>query len=228
MPPIETHDSMSVTSLILNASLPVQIIMLILVIASVLSWAIMISKYFQVKRAMSKTREFEESFWQSKELSDLHQSVGKDLDQSGPLARIFNSAMTEFLRSRRSGQTDNERIIDGTYRAMQATSQRELDSLDSKLNFLASTGSVSPYIGLLGTVWGIMHSFIGLSTAVNATLSAVAPGIAEALIATAIGLFAAIPAVLGYNFFTTQNDKIAGRFDSFSDELLNILQRQLR
>lgn len=228
MPPIETHDTMSVTSLILNASLPVQIIMLILVIASVLSWAIMISKYFQVKRAMKQTREFEENFWQSKELSDLHQTVGKDLDQNGPLARIFNSGMTEFLRSRRSGQTDSERIIDGTYRAMQATYQREVDSLDSKLNFLASTGSVSPYIGLLGTVWGIMHSFIGLSTAVNATLTAVAPGIAEALIATAIGLFAAIPAVLGYNYFTTQNDKIAGRFDSFSDELLNILQRQLR
>ncbi|AVL70078.1 MULTISPECIES: protein TolQ [Oligella] len=229
MPPIETSDtSMSVTSLILNASLPVQIIMLILVIASVVSWAIMISKYLQVKRALQQTRDFESHFWQSKELSDLHQSVSKDLDQSGPLARIFNAGMTEFLRHRRSGQTDGERIIDGTHRAMQATTQRELDSLDAKLNFLASTGSVSPYIGLLGTVWGIMHSFIGLSTAVNATLAAVAPGIAEALIATAIGLFAAIPAVLGYNYFSTQNDILAGRFDSFSDELLNILQRQLR
>ena len=228
MPPIETQDSMSVISLIINASLPVQIIMLILVIASVLSWAIIISKYFQVKRTMSQTREFEQSFWQSKELSDLHQSVSRDIDQSGPLARIFNSGMNEFLRSRRSGQSDSELIIDGTYRAMQATNQRELDSLDSRLNFLASTGSVSPYIGLLGTVWGIMHSFIGLTTAVNATLSAVAPGIAAALIAKAIGLFAAIPAVLGYNYFTTQNHKIARRFDSFSDELLNILQRQLR
>ena len=228
MPPIETQDSMSVISLILNASLPVQIIMLILVLASVLSWAIIISKYYQAKRAMSQTREFEQTFWQSKELSDLHQSVGKDIDRNGPLARIFNSGMGEFLRSRRSGLGDSELIIDGTYRAMQATTQRELDSLDSKLNFLASTGSVSPYIGLLGTVWGIMHAFIGLSTAANATLAAVAPGIADALIATAIGLFAAIPAVLAYNYFTTQNDKIASRFDSFSDELLNILQRQLR
>lgn len=228
MPPIETQDSMSVISLILNASLPVQIIMLILVIASVLSWAIIISKYLQVKRAMSQTRAFEQDFWQSKELSDLHQRVSKDLDQSGPLARIFNAGMGEFLRSRRNAQGDSDLIVDGTYRAMQATTQRELDSLDTKLNFLASTGSVSPYIGLLGTVWGIMHSFIGLSTATNATLSAVAPGIAEALIATAIGLFAAIPAVLAYNYFTTENDKIASRFDSFSDELLNILQRQLR
>lgn len=228
MPPIETQDSMSVISLILNASLPVQIIMLILVIASVLSWAIIISKYLQVKRAMSQTRVFEQDFWQSKELSDLHQRVSKDLDQSGPLARIFNAGMGEFLRSRRNAQGDSDLIVDGTYRAMQATTQRELDSLDTKLNFLASTGSVSPYIGLLGTVWGIMHSFIGLSTATNATLSAVAPGIAEALIATAIGLFAAIPAVLAYNYFTTENDKIASRFDSFSDELLNILQRQLR
>lgn len=228
MPPIETQDSMSVISLILNASLPVQIIMLILVIASVLSWAIIISKYLQVKRAMSQTRVFEQDFWQSKELSDLHQRVSKDLDQSGPLARIFNAGMGEFLRSRRNAQGDSDLIVDGTYRAMQATTQRELDSLDTKLNFLASTGSVSPYIGLLGTVWGIMHSFIGLSTATNATLSVVAPGIAEALIATAIGLFAAIPAVLAYNYFTTENDKIASRFDSFSDELLNILQRQLR
>ena len=228
MPPIETQDSMSVISLILNASLPVQIIMLILVIASVLSWAIIISKYLQVKRAMSQTRAFEQDFWQSKELSDLHQRVSKDLDQSGPLARIFNAGMGEFLRSRRNAQGDSDLIVDGTYRAMQATTQRELDSLDTKLNFLASTGSVSPYIGLLGTVWGIMHSFIGLSTATNATLSAVAPGIAEALIATAIGLFAAIPAVLAYNYFTTENDKIASRFDSFSDELFNILQRQLR
>ena len=228
MPPIETQYSMSVISLILNASLPVQIIMLILVIASVLSWAIIISKYLQVKRAMSQTRAFEQDFWQSKELSDLHQRVSRDLDQSGPLARIFNAGMGEFLRSRRNAQGDSDLIVDGTYRAMQATTQRELDSLDTKLNFLASTGSVSPYIGLLGTVWGIMHSFIGLSTATNATLSAVAPGIAEALIATAIGLFAAIPAVLAYNYFTTENDKIASRFDSFSDELLNILQRQLR
>lgn len=228
MPPIETQDSMSVISLILNASLPVQIIMLILIIASVLSWAIIISKYLQVKRAMSQTRAFEQDFWQSKELSDLHQRVSRDLDQSGPLARIFNAGMGEFLRSRRNAQGDSDLIVDGTYRAMQATTQRELDSLDTKLNFLASTGSVSPYIGLLGTVWGIMHSFIGLSTATNATLSAVAPGIAEALIATAIGLFAAIPAVLAYNYFTTENDKIASRFDSFSDELLNILQRQLR
>ncbi|QPT41407.1 protein TolQ [Oligella ureolytica] len=225
---METQDSMSVISLILNASLPVQIIMLILVIASVLSWAIIISKYLQVKRAMSQTRAFEQDFWQSKELSDLHQRVSRDLDQSGPLARIFNAGMGEFLRSRRNAQGDSDLIVDGTYRAMQATTQRELDSLDTKLNFLASTGSVSPYIGLLGTVWGIMHSFIGLSTATNATLSAVAPGIAEALIATAIGLFAAIPAVLAYNYFTTENDKIASRFDSFSDELLNILQRQLR
>ena len=228
MPPIETQDSMSVISLILNASLPVQIIMLILVIASVLSWAIIISKYLQVKRAMSQTRVFEQDFGQSKELSDLHQRVSKDLDQSGALARIFNAGMGEVLRSRRNAQGDSDLIVDGTYRAMQATTQRELDSLDTKLNFLASTGSVSPYIGLLGTVWGIMHSFIGLSTATNATLSAVAPGIAEALIATAIGLFAAIPAVLAYNYFTTENDKIASRFDSFSDELLNILQRQLR
>lgn len=132
------------------------------------------------------------------------------------------------MKARRTGNTDINALMDGPNRAMRATYQRELDLLDSRLNFLASAGSVSPYIGLLGTVWGIMHSFIGLSTAQQATLAAVAPGIAEALIATAIGLFAAIPAVIAYNHFSNDIDKLASRFDSFIDEFLNILQRQAR
>src|SRR5690606_1847795 len=158
----------------------------------------------------------------------LHQAIAQNNEKEGPLARSFESGMDEFLKARRNGVKEVNALLDGPSRAMRATYQRELDALDSNLNFLASAGSVSPYIGLLGTVWGIMHSFIGLSGTAQATLAAVAPGIAEALIATAIGLFAAIPAVLAYNHFSNDIDKMASRFDSFIDEFLNILQRQVR
>lgn len=156
----------------------------------------------------------------------LQQSIASRRDENGALARIFESGMSEFIKARRSNQK-GEALLDGPRRAMRATFQRELDQLESRLNFLASAGSVSPYIGLLGTVWGIMHAFIGLSGAQSATLASVAPGIAEALIATAIGLFAAIPAVVAYNRFTNEVDRIATRFESFVDEFLNILQRQV-
>ena len=156
----------------------------------------------------------------------LQQAIATRRDEHGALARIFEAGMTEFIKARRSNQK-GEALLDGPRRAMRASFQRELDQLESKLNFLASAGSVSPYIGLLGTVWGIMHAFIGLSGAQSATLASVAPGIAEALIATAIGLFAAIPAVVAYNRFTNEVDRIATRFESFVDEFLNILQRQV-
>lgn len=227
MPPV-AQDEMSIISLITHASLPVQLIMLILVIMSILSWAVIISKYITVRRSTAQIREFEDQFWHSKDLSALHQSVSNDPDGGGPAARIFSSGMNEFIKAHRNKASDAENFIEIPNRAMKATYQRELDSMDKRLNFLASTGSVSPYIGLLGTVWGIMHSFIGLTTNTQATLAAVAPGIAEALIATAIGLFAAIPAVLGYNYFSNTVDTLAGRLDSFMDEFLNILQRQVR
>ncbi len=223
-----TPEEMSIISLIVNASLPVQIIMLILVIISVLSWTYIISKRISLKRARNQTRDFEDSFWKGGDLTTLHQSISQNSEEHGPLARIFESGMDEFLKARRNGVKETSLLLDGPHRAMRATYQRELDSLDSNLNFLASAGSVSPYIGLLGTVWGIMHSFIGLSGTAQATLAAVAPGIAEALIATAIGLFAAIPAVLAYNHFSNDIDQLASRFDSFIDEFLNILQRQVR
>ena len=225
MPPVQ--EEMSIFSLILNASLPVQLIMLLLVAISVVSWAFIFSKYVTLTRTIKQTREFEQSFWRGGDLGNLHQNVARDLEQSGPLARIFDAGMNEFLKAR-NNEANGETQIEGATRAMRATYQREVDSLDSKLSFLASAGSVSPYIGLLGTVWGIMHSFIGLTTDTTATLAAVAPGIAEALIATAIGLFAAIAAVLAYNYFSNHIDKTAGRFDSFIDEFLNILQRQVR
>ncbi len=223
-----TPEEMSIISLIVNASLPVQIIMLILVVISVLSWTYIISKRIALKRARNQSRDFEDSFWKGGDLTSLHQSISQNSEEQGPLARIFEAGMDEFLKARRNGVKEVNALLDGPHRAMRATYQRELDSLDSNLNFLASAGSVSPYIGLLGTVWGIMHSFIGLSGTAQATLAAVAPGIAEALIATAIGLFAAIPAVLAYNHFSNDIDKLASRFDSFIDEFLNILQRQVR
>jgi biopolymer transport protein TolQ len=226
MQPTATND-ISVISLILDASFAVQIVMLILVGISVLSWTYIFSKYTTLKRARVQTRRFEDDFWAGGDLSVLQQAIASRHSEHGALARIFDAGMTEFLKARR-GNLTGDAALDGPRRAMQATYQRELDSLESRLNFLASAGSVSPYIGLLGTVWGIMHAFLGLSAMQQATLAAVAPGIAEALIATAIGLFAAIPAVVAYNRYTSEIDRLATRFDSFIDEFLNILQRQVR
>lgn len=214
-------------SLILNASIPVQFVMLLLLGISVLSWTYIFSKRAALRRANEQTRRFEDDFWAGGDLSVLQQAVTSRRDEHGALARIFDAGMTEFIKARRSGASP-DRVLDGPRRAMRAVYQRELDALESKLNFLASAGSVSPYIGLLGTVWGIMHAFIGLSGMQQATLAAVAPGIAEALIATAIGLFAAIPAVVAYNRYTTEIDRLSARFDSFVDEFLNILQRQVQ
>jgi biopolymer transport protein TolQ len=176
-----------------------------------------------------QTRRFEDDFWSGGDLALLHQSISTRRAEQGALARIFDSGMTEFLKARRSGSTtDVNGTMDGARRAMRAAFQRELDELESHLNFLASAGSVSPYIGLLGTVWGIMGAFLGLANVQQATLAAVAPGIAEALIATAIGLFAAIPAVVAYNRYTHDIDRLSIRFETFVDEFLNILQRQVR
>ena len=218
---------MSLLSLLWHASIPVQIVMLILVIISVVSWTYIFSKRSALKRATTQTRQFENDFWAGGDLNMLQQSVASRHEEHGALARIFDAGMTEFVKARRNNLS-GDAVLDGPRRAMTATYQREMDSLESNLNFLASAGSVSPYIGLLGTVWGIMHGFMGLSTMQQATLAAVAPGIAEALIATAIGLFAAIPAVVAYNRYTNDIDRLSIRFDSFIDEFLNILQRQVR
>ncbi|MGG4605437.1 protein TolQ [Paenalcaligenes sp. Me131] len=218
---------LSLLTLLLDASIPVQLVMLILLGISILSWAYIFSKRATLKRATEQTRDFEDDFWAGGDLSALQQSIGSRRDEHGALARIFEAGMAEFLKARRTSQR-GEALLDGPRRAMRAAYQRELDSLETNLSFLASAGSVSPYIGLLGTVWGIMHAFIGLSGAQSATLASVAPGIAEALIATAIGLFAAIPAVVAYNRYTTEIDRLSIRFDGFIDEFLNILQRQVQ
>ncbi|MGE8658829.1 MAG: protein TolQ [Achromobacter sp.] len=225
---MQATNDMSLLSLISHASVPVQLIMLMLLGISIMSWTYIFAKRLAIKRAHAQTRRFEDDFWSGGDLSMLQQAVASRRDEQGALARIFDAGMTEFLKARRGTSTDATALLDGPRRAMRAAYQREMDALESHLNFLASAGSVSPYIGLLGTVWGIMHAFIGLSNMQQATLASVAPGIAEALIATAIGLFAAIPAVVAYNRFTNDIDRISIRFDSFVDEFLNILQRQVR
>ena len=223
---MQASSDLSLIRLLLEASIPVQLVMLLLVGISIVSWSYIFSKRAALKRTLTQTRRFEDDFWTGGDLTLLQQTIATHRDEHGALARIFESGMAEFLKGHRANQK-GEALLDGPRRAMRATFQRELDQLESRLNFLASAGSVSPYIGLLGTVWGIMHAFIGLSGAQSATLASVAPGIAEALIATAIGLFAAIPAVVAYNRFTHDVDLIATRFESFVDEFLNILQRQV-
>ena len=226
---MQTTPDMSILTLVLDASLPVQFIMLLLIGISVVSWTFIFAKRATIKKTLLQTRRFEDDFWSGGDLALLHQSISTCRAEQGALARIFDSGMTEFLKARRSGSaTDVNATMDGARRAMRAAFQRELDELESHLNFLASAGSVSPYIGLLGTVWGIMGAFLGLANVQQATLAAVAPGIAEALIATAIGLFAAIPAVVAYNRYTHDIDRLSIRFETFVDEFLNILQRQVR
>ena len=221
---------LSFIALISNAHVLVQLIMALLLALSVLSWTYIFRKLFAIRAARSQTEQFERSFWAGGNLHTLHQSASSQRDQSGPLARIFEAGMGEFIKGKQASREalDMGAVLDGSRRAMRASFQRELDMLDTHLNFLASVGSVSPYIGLLGTVWGIMNAFRGLANVQQATLAVVAPGIAEALIATAIGLFAAIPAVVAYNRFTHDTDRLANRFESFVEEFSNILQRQAR
>src|SRR5512134_2221173 len=224
---IPTAD-LSILSLITKATVVVQAVMLLLALLSIASWTAIFQKGFGIKRAKRETEEFEKQFWGGAELSQLYQVASNPRRKTGALERIFEAGMSEFLKLRGRGPTSEDRLatLDGARRAMRASYQREMDSLEARLNFLASVGSVSPYIGLFGTVWGIMHAFTGLSNLQQANLASVAPGIAEALVATAIGLFAAIPAVVAYNRFANDIDRLANRFESFMEEFLNILQRQ--
>jgi len=223
--------NLSFVDLILHAHPIVQLIMALLLVVSLTSWSYIFRKVFAIRSARRQTELFERSFWAGGNLHTLHQSASSTREQSGALARIFEAGMGEFIKGKQASARDAldmNAILDGSRRAMRAAFQRELDALDLHLNFLASVGSVSPYIGLLGTVWGIMNAFRGLASVQQATLAVVAPGIAEALIATAIGLFAAIPAVVAYNRFTHDIDRLAIRFETFVEEFSNILQRQSR
>ncbi len=224
---------LSFLTLITNASVLVQLVMALLLVISLMSWTYIFRKMFAIRNARSQTEEFERNFWGGGSLHALYQNASENREQGGALQRIFEAGMGEYIKGKASAANHKENfdpsaILDSARRAMRAAFQRELDALESHLAFLASVGSVSPYIGLFGTVWGIMNAFRGLANVQQATLAAVAPGIAEALIATAIGLFAAIPAVVAYNRYSHDVDRLAIRFESFIEEFSNILQRQSR
>ncbi|MDX1375184.1 MAG: protein TolQ [Burkholderiales bacterium] len=213
-------------TLIVNASLVVKLVMLLLIAVSFLSWTFIFSKWIAIRRARSQTEQFERDFWSGNDLNSLYQGAVSSRHTIGSLERIFESGFREFSKLRNQRGNEASALVEGAERAMRATYQREMDHLERHLSFLASTGSVSPYVGLFGTVWGIMHAFRSLANVQQATLSLVAPGIAEALIATAIGLFAAIPAVVAYNRFSHDIDRLSIRFESFMGEFSNILHRQ--
>ncbi|QRX81364.1 protein TolQ [Glaciimonas sp. PAMC28666] len=227
---------LSFLTLITNASVLVQLVMLLLLAVSVMSWTYIFRKMFAIRSARAQTEEFERAFWSGGNLTELYQGTTSNRRRgagaTGAMERIFAAGMDEFSKIKASAghkaSADSAALLDGSRRAMRAAYQREMDALESHLAFLASVGSVSPYVGLFGTVWGIMNAFRGLANVQQATLAAVAPGIAEALIATAIGLFAAIPAVVAYNRFAHDVDRLAIRFESFIEEFSNILQRQAR
>lgn len=225
---MNVSQDLSILNLILNASALVQVVMALLGFVSFMSWYYIFRKWFTLRQARTQTEQFEHDFWSGGDLNNLYQSAVNNRHNTGSMERIFEAGFREFTKLRSQKNLDPKDVIDGSRRAMRATYQREVDNIDSHLAFLASAGSVSPYVGLFGTVWGIMHSFRGLANVGQATLSAVAPGIAEALVATAIGLFAAIPAVVAYNRFSHEIDRLATRFESFMEEFSNILQRQMR
>ena len=221
------NQDLSIVSLILHASIPVQLVVLLLIVVSVASWAAIFRKFFSLKRTRALNDEFERDFWSGTSLNELFASAAQNARLAGPMERIFASGMREYQKLRERHITDAPTLLDGARRAMRASFQREMDETESNLSFLATVGSVSPYVGLFGTVWGIMHAFTGLAALAQVTLATVAPGIAEALVATAIGLFAAIPAVVGYNRFAREIDKIAIALETFIEEFSNILQRNL-
>ena len=220
------NQDLSIVTLVLQASFVVQVVMVGLLLTSLASWTVIFGKLFGLRRVRAENDEFEREFWAGKNLTDLYNDAVKRVGYSAPMERIFASGMREFLKLRERKMGDSGALLDGARRAMRASFQREMDTIESNLSFLATVGSVSPYIGLFGTVWGIMNAFRGLSNVAQATLAQVAPGIAEALVATAMGLFAAIPAVIAYNRFSHDIDRLAGRYESFMEELQNILQRQ--
>ena len=219
--------NLSILHLVLNASFVVQLVMLLLVAVSVASWAAIFRKLFALKRVKTLNEAFERDFWSGTSLNDLYAAAAQNAKSAGPMERIFASGMREYQKLRERQIHDAGTLLDGARRAMRASYQRELDAVESNLSFLASVGSVSPYVGLFGTVWGIMHAFTGLASLQQVTLATVAPGIAEALVATAIGLFAAIPAVVAYNRFAHDIDRVANKLETFIEEFSNILQRNL-
>lgn len=217
----------SVVELITGASLPVQMVLIILLLASIASWALIIHKAGIYRRAVKGVRSFEGSFWAGGSLNEFYDRISREARPREGHEAVFEAGFREFQRLRQAEGRSQAQIIDGVERAMRVAENRQIDQLEEGVPFLATVGSVSPYVGLFGTVWGIMSAFMNLGTMQSATLAAVAPPIAEALIATAMGLFAAIPAVIAYNRYTGRVDWLAGRYANFVDEFLGLLQRQL-
>ncbi|MGQ4276374.1 protein TolQ [Pseudidiomarina sp. E22-M8] len=217
---------MSITALILEASFVVQLVMLLLLAFSVAGWMMIFQRRKIIQSASEQATAFEDRFWSGVDLARLYQEIGARAQNANGMEKLFYAGFKEFARLRSNAALNQQQVLEASYRAMRVVHSREVDRLENNLSLLATIGSISPYIGLFGTVWGIMNAFIGLGAVQQATLAMVAPGIAEALIATAMGLFAAIPAVIAYNRFAHRVEKVDNQYLNFMDELLAILQRQ--
>jgi len=221
---------MSLLDLVINASITVQLVMAMLMAASMLSWYMIVQRFLYLRNAHTEMYEFEDRFWSGIDLSQLYREGSEKTADGHPvlgMESIFRAGFKEFSRLAKQSEMDSDAVLEGSRRAMRVALMREEERLERHLAFLASVGSTSPYIGLFGTVWGIMHSFRGLANATQATLATVAPGISEALVATAMGLFAAIPAVLAYNRFAAKVEIFTNRYETFVDEFSSILSRQV-
>jgi biopolymer transport protein TolQ len=220
------HADLSFFSLITNASVVVQLVMLLLLSVSVMSWTMIFRKRGALGDARTEAEQFEDRFWSGGDLGMLYKQLSPRAAELGGMANIFVSGFTEFTRLRQRANSDPMAVVEGAQRSMRVALSREMDELETHLSFLATVGSTSPYVGLFGTVWGIMNAFRGLANVHQATLAMVAPGIAEALIATAMGLFAAIPAVIAYNRYSNDVERLETRYDNFLEEFSSILHRQ--
>ena len=219
------NEPISILELIINASVVVQAVMALLVAASLASWVMIFQRGFALAAIRNGATEFENEFWSGKDLGELYREIEEQENEVVGLENIFASGFREYSRARQQEGMDPDRLMQNVQRAMRVALSREEERLETHLPFLATVGSTSPYIGLFGTVWGIMNSFRGLATVNQASLAVVAPGISEALVATAIGLFAAIPAVIAYNRYSAQVEVILNRFEAFTDEFSSILYR---
>jgi biopolymer transport protein TolQ len=220
------NGDLNILDLVLHASLPVKLVLGVLLVFSFLSWVIIVRKYTLMNQADGKADAFEERFWSGGDLAALYREVGAEDAPGRGLSNVFGAGFREFARQRQRKGRDPRTVLEASERAMRVAGTREIERLEQNLEFLANVGSISPYVGLFGTVWGIMAAFQGLANVKEATIAMVAPGISEALVATAMGLFAAIPAVWAYNRYANRVERIATRYDTFQEEFSSILQRQ--
>jgi biopolymer transport protein TolQ len=222
------NGGLNVFELLADASWPVKLVMVLLLVFSFMSWVIILRKYMQLKAAMENAESFEERFWSGADLAQLFREVSNNGDNNGGMESIFESGFREFVRQRQRRGTDLRTVVEGSERAMRVAGTKEIGLLERNLEFLANVGSISPYVGLFGTVWGIMGAFQGLGEMKDVTIAVVAPHISEALIATAMGLFAAIPAVWAYNRYANRVERVASRYEVFQEEFSSVLQRQIQ